>query len=60
MDTENPDDNPIQELQELIEKSGPDVSKLFGLALTIFAGQSAASKDEKQKRSELEKIILGN
>jgi hypothetical protein len=60
MDDENQDENPIQELQELIEKSGKEVSKLFGLALTIYAGQSASTKDEKQKKSELEKVILGN
>jgi hypothetical protein len=60
MDDAINDDNPIQELQELIEKSGNEVSKLFGLALTIYAGQSASTKDEKQKKSELEKVIFGN
>jgi len=57
MDKEDPDDNPIQELQELIEKSGAEVSKLFGPALTIFAGPSASTKDEKHKLAELEQII---
>lgn len=57
MDNENQDDNPIQELQELIERSGEEVAKLFGPALTIFAGTSAGTKDEKQKLAELEQII---
>jgi len=57
MDTEDPDDNPIQELQDLIERSGEDVAKLFGPALTIFAGSSASSTDEKEKLAKLEQII---
>ncbi len=60
MNTAETDENPIAELQELIEKSGEEAAKLFGVALTIYAGQSAAAKDERQKRAELEKVILGN
>ena len=60
MDNENQDDDPIEELQGLIENSGAEVSKLFGVALTIYAGQFASTKDERQKRSELERVILGN
>lgn len=57
MDTEDPDDNPILELQKLIESSGAEVAKLFGPALTIFAGPSASSTDEKEKLAKLEQII---
>jgi hypothetical protein len=53
-------DNPIEELEKILEGAGADVAKLFGPALTIFAGQSATAKDDKQKRAELERIILGN
>lgn len=60
MDDDKHYDNPIQELQELIEKNGKEISKLFGIALTIYAGQAASTKDEKQKKSELEKMILGS
>jgi hypothetical protein len=43
------EDDPIADLQSLIESHGDDVAKLFGPALTIFAGSSAATKDPKQK-----------
>jgi hypothetical protein len=53
------DDSPIEELQALLEASGEEIAKLFGPALTIFAGASAGTKDEKQKFAELERIIVG-
>jgi hypothetical protein len=44
-----PPQDPIAELQSLIDSHGDDVAKLFGPALTIFASTSAATKDPNQK-----------
>jgi len=57
--TDEHQESPIEELQALIEGSGEEVARLFGPALTIFAGASAGTKDEKQKLAELERIIVG-
>lgn len=53
------EEDPIEELKKLLESSGEEVAKLFGPALTIYAGQTATSKDDKQKLGELERIIVG-
>jgi archaellum component FlaC len=53
-------ESPISELEEILHEAGKDIHDLFGVALTIFAGPAAASKDDKEKEAELEKMIFRN
>lgn len=57
MQSPEKNDDPIAELKLILEESGSEIAKIFGPALTIFAGSSAVNKDEKEKRAELERLL---
>ena len=50
----------LRDLRRILDDAGADVAKFFGSALTLYAGALSATKDDKQKRAELERLIMGN
>jgi hypothetical protein len=52
--------SPIAELQQMLSDAGDDVAKIFGPALSTFAGPYADTKSPKDKLAELERLIIGN
>lgn len=51
---------PIKELESILEAAGDDVKKLFGVALSSFAGPYAANQSYADKKAGLERVIRGN
>jgi len=60
MSEQTPNEHPIEELRRILDDAGADVAKLFGSALTLCAGALSATRDDKQKRAERERLIMGN
>jgi hypothetical protein len=52
--------SPIADLQQILTDAGGDIAKLFGPALSTFAGALADTKTAKEKYSDLERLIMGN
>ena len=48
----------VASLEEILSEAGDDVRKLFGIALSIFAGPNAISQTEEEKGKALEAKIL--
>jgi hypothetical protein len=53
-------DSPIAELQQMILDAGEDVAKIFGPALSTFAGPFANMKSSNEKYADMERLIMGN
>lgn len=48
----------IEELQQMLEDAGEDVSKIFGPALSTFAGPQANTKSSSEKYADMERLIM--
>ena len=59
-DTPQPSTSTIAELQQIIQDAGDDIAKIFGPALSTFAGPLANTKTSNEKVADLERLILGN
>ena len=60
MSDQTPDEHPIEDLRKILGDAGAEVAKLFGPALTLYAGALSGTKDDKQKRAELERLMARN
>ena len=45
------------ELRSILAEYGPEISTLFGQVLSIYAGQTAPTTDEGQKKALLKQIL---
>jgi hypothetical protein len=52
--------SPIAELQQMLLDAGEDVAKIFGPALSTFAGPLANTKSSNEKYADMERLIMGN
>ena len=52
-------ESPIADLQQILTDAGDDIAKLFGPALSTFAGALADTKSPKDKITEMERLIMG-
>lgn len=52
--------SPITELQQILSDAGDDIGKIFGPALSVFAGPFADTKTPKEKHADIERLITGN
>jgi hypothetical protein len=49
--------SPIEDLRQILSGAGEDVAKIFGSAISIYAGPFAAGKLPEEKYSSLERLI---
>jgi hypothetical protein len=52
--------SPIADLQQILTDAGEDVAKIFGPALSTFAGPLANTKSSNEKYADMERLIMGN
>jgi hypothetical protein len=52
--------SPIADLQQILTNAGEDIAKIFGPALSTFAGPLANTKSSNEKYADMERLIMGN
>jgi hypothetical protein len=52
--------SPVEELQQMLLEAGDDVAKIFGPALSTFAGPQANTKSSDEKYADMERLIMGS
>ena len=52
--------SPIAVLQQMLVDAGEVVAKIFGPALSTFAGPLANTKSSNEKYADMERLIMGN
>lgn len=49
--------SPIEDLRQILSDAGEDVVKIFGPAISTYAGPFAAGQTPAEKRGALERLI---